>query len=176
MGALILSGRYLAYSMSHKLKYTLYSLLILATSAIYFTLAYIGFADMNINIDDVTKLSDTVIEIGVTNRKSGKYSSKVCYFRLSSIDQTLGVYRATKNYTDILNSVRSGSAVTVYYQPNTSENINIDVLQLDYRDGTLYEYEEYEKKGIALIIIGLIAGIGTVIGAAFYYKKFALLR
>ena len=59
----------------------------------------------------------------------------------------------------------------VYYKPssNKTENINIDLIQVEKEGYILINKTEYEKKESALIYIGLIGGIGTLFFSIRFY-------
>ena len=156
-----------------KIKHTLSSILFASTSLIYFLLAYIGYGKQNLDLTKYSQFENKVIDkgIGIHYGNKGR-KSQVFYVALDNLSEKLGIYRMSKNYDDLLNNIKIGDVIKVYYRPSTNENanINIDLIQVEKNDKILISKNEYENKESALIYIGLIAGIGTILLAFRFYK------
>ncbi len=85
----------------------------------------------------------------------------------------------SKEYDDLISKININDELTVYYKENNndSENVNIDLIQIERNGIVLLEKKEFEKKESALIYIGLIAGFFSI-GYSIYYlkKKTSLLK
>ncbi|MGB4774188.1 MAG: hypothetical protein WBP45_03375 [Daejeonella sp.] len=160
--------------MEKSTKRTLNSIFLFLTSFIYFFLAYVGLKKQNLSLTNYDKITSVIVDKGIDYRYGSKGKKSKCfYIQISDIDRKLGVYRMTKNYDDLLDKFIIGDTVTVYYRDNnnTSENINIDLVQVEKREQILLDKKAYERKEISLIYIGLIAGVLTVVLSYLYYKR-----
>lgn len=157
--------------MRQQTKHILGAVAIFLSSGLYFTLAYIGYNKQFIQLDKLDKYQGQVYDRGITTRKSGKHSSTVFYIRLVGLNETLGIYRMDGYYQGLVSELKPGDLVTVYYDSKSSNNINIDLVQIEKGDEIIVDAEEYKKKESALIYIGLVAGLLSVGGAIWYYKR-----
>ncbi len=158
--------------MNKKTKHLINSILFGTTSIIYFFLAYIGFSKQNIDLSKYQQYENIIIDKGIDIHYSSKgHESDVFYISLKGLDEDLGIYRMSKNYTDLLEQLNIGDKVTVYYRPSKNkENINIDLIQVEKNNKIIIDKNEYEKKESSLIYIGIVAGLGTLLMAYRYYK------
>jgi hypothetical protein len=160
--------------MKTKSKRTISSIILFLSSFIYFTLAYIGYAKQNIDLKNYDLLESVIIDKGIDYRRSSKGTRAPCfYILLEGHAKKLGVYRVSKDYRDLLKKFNVSDTVTAYYQDNDnrSENINIDLVQVERNGKVLLDKKEYERKESSLIYIGLIFGFGTVVLAYLDYKR-----
>ena len=130
-------------------------------SLLFFFLAYIGYKKSNIDLSKQNKLESIILNKGIDihHGSIGK-KSNVFFISLKNLDENLGIYRMSKNYNDLLQKINIGDKVKVYYQSNSnkSENINIDLIQLEKNGKIIIDKREYEEKESFLFYIGLIAG------------------
>jgi hypothetical protein len=129
--------------------------------------------DKNINLNQVDKIISQVENKGIDYRHSSKgQKSKVFYIKLKNLNEKVGVYRMSKEYDDLISKININDELTVYYKENNndSENVNIDLIQIERNGIVLLEKKEFEKKESALIYIGLIAGFFST-GYSLYYLK-----
>lgn len=164
--------------MKEKNKHILRSIAILLSSSIYFGLFYFGLQNQNIDISRLSTYSGIVEDSGETysiGTKGREYL--VFYFDIQGLDQRLGIYRMSKDYSDLHKSVRIGDEIKVFYKKYSyNENVNSDVIQIEKKGIEIYSKKEYERKQSVVIGIGLIAGISTLIYSWFYYKKKKIFR
>lgn len=126
-----------------------------------FYLAYIGIKHQNIDLKDYSVFKGSVIEKGIGFRKGSKGRKYNCfYIQLKGLDQKLAIYRNSKDYTDLLKAVHRGDTLLVYYEPsNESNNINIDLIQIEKKGKIILPKSEFERKEAALIYLGIVGGI-----------------
>jgi hypothetical protein len=159
------------YSKWEKTKKICYFVVILLSSGLYFALAYKGYKDQNVDLKTLKTYTGQISSFGETIRTSGKYRTKVFYVDIDGLEQRLGVYRMSRNYEPILNKLNTGDIITVYYKKQHPCDININLVQIEKNDTVLLAKEEYMKKESALIWIGLLAGIFSVLLSLWYLKR-----
>ena len=63
-------------------------------------------------------------------------------------------------YSDLLDSLRNGDIVTVYYRPLSTNPIDIDVFQVEKNGKKIVDYADYSKNhataSSALVVIGSV--------------------
>jgi len=129
-----------------------------------------GIKDQNINLAKLKKFTGEVISTGERTRYS-KQNAKVFFVSLKGLDQLLGVYRMSENYDDLVKQIEQGDTLTVYYRSDSSNEINIDLVQIDKNGMTVLDKKEFEDKESTLIFVGFIGGL-TFAGLSIYnYKK-----
>jgi hypothetical protein len=146
-------------------------------SFIYIFLIKIGFEKQNIDLRNTKKVTSIVEDCGIDIHRGSKGKiKKVFYVKLKDIDEKIGVYRFSKKYNDLINTIKNGDKITVYYigKIRPRENVNIDLIQVEKNKKVLLEKSEYEKKESSLIFIG----IGGLIAHAiiFYYSRKKYLK
>jgi hypothetical protein len=76
-----------------------------------------------------------------------------------------------KNYETLLNNIYNGDTLTLYYIDNKSNEINIDLVQIDKDKLIILDKEEYIKKESSLIWIGLFGSIFSILNIIRFLKK-----
>ena len=152
-----------------------HSLSILLISSLFFSLAIKGIRIQNLDLLEVDKHLGEVISTGET-LGTGKRKAMVFFVTLKGLPQMLGVYRMSRNYNDLLEEVKEGDLLTVYYNRGSSNQINIDVIQIEKNGRIILPKSEFEKKYFNLIPLGLIAGLLFVALAFYNYKKYFINR
>ena len=158
------------------MKAKLYSVLILLSSSIYLILVYKGYKEQNIDLNAIEKHAGRVLSVRETIRKSSKNNSKVFFINIEGLGQMLGVYRMSKDYNDLLVSIKTGDFVTVYFNKDYSNDINIDLVQLEKAGRIIIDKKEFQKKESALIWIGLLGTAYSIFLSVNYYRKNVLKR
>ena len=133
----------------------------------------IGFEKQKIDLKKTKKITSTVEHCGIDFLRSSKgQKSNVFCIKLKDLDEKIGVYRFSKKYDELLNSINKGDTITAYYigKFNRTENVNIDLVQIEKNKKVLLDKSEYEKKGSLLIYIGFGALIahGVIL---YHYRK-----
>ena len=88
-------------------------------------------------------------------------------FKLDQSTQILGVHWTSENYADLIDSVRVGDEVKVYYQPSTASGVNLDVFQIEKGNAIILNYENYRhqsivfayKSGALVVFLFLVAQV-----------------
>jgi len=163
--------------LSSKTKHIASNVFIFLFSFIYILSIKIGFEERNIDLKKNNKATSVVEHFGIDIYYGSKGTkSNVFYIKLKDLNRKIGVYRFSKNYDDLLKLVKVGETVTIYYRDNSNEteNVNIDLIQLENKTQVLIPKSEYEKKKSSLLYIG----IGGIIAHAFifYYNRKKYLR
>ncbi|MDR2909750.1 MAG: hypothetical protein LBV47_00035, partial [Bacteroidales bacterium] len=75
-------------------------------------------------------------------------------------------------YDDLLEEINKGDLLKVYYKSNDNrtENVNIDLIQIEKDGLILYDKKEYARKESALIYLGLIGALLTYVIVYRYYR------
>jgi len=165
--------------MKKKAIHLLKSILFASTSILYFFLAYIGYGKQNLDLTKYAQYENVIIDKGIGIYYGNKGSkSNVFFLSLNGLDEDLGIYRMSREYDDLLKKIKIGERVKVYYQKsnNKTENINIDLIQVEKDGVILIDKNEYENKESFLIYIGLLAGFGTLFMAFRFYKYGSILK
>ena len=152
-----------------------HSFSILVLSSLFFFVAIKGCQNQNVDLSKVNRHKGTVTSTGETLRES-KLRPRIFFLTLKGLPQMLEVYRMSRNYNDLLAEVKEGDVLTVYYKRNTSNRINIDVVQMEKNGRIILSKSEFEKKESSLISLTLIAGLLFVAGAIYNYKKYFINR
>ena len=160
--------------LSEKNKHILKTFLVVLSSVIYFFLAYIGYLNSNINLNEINSKIGIVEEVGITQRIGTKgEKSNVFFIQLDNIELKLGVYRMSKNYSELIENIKPKDKIKVYYKSKTNkrENVNIDLVQIEKNGNIILQKNEFENKQSFLLYIGLFFGIGTIIFSYLYYFR-----
>lgn len=78
----------------------------------------------------------------------------------------------SKDYEDLLRSVSRGDVLTVYFRTDHSNEINIDLVQIEKEGKIVLNKKEFEAKESSLIFIGLVGGLAFVALSIYNYKRF----
>ena len=146
----------------------------------FFTIVYafcifLGFHKQNIDLSKTQKIVSIVENrgIGIRNGSKGK-KDEVFYIKLKGLNKKLGVYRMSKNYDDLIKKINIGDQLTIYYfgNSNESENVNIDLIQVERDKVILIDKSEFENKESILIYVGFAGIIVNVLIFNYNRKKY----
>jgi hypothetical protein len=155
------------------LKTIVYYFFALLLMGVFSLLVLKGYKNQEIDISKLNKHSGRVNSIGVAERNSSKQRAQVFYLKLQGLEQTLGVYRMSKNYDDLLSKVSKNDFLTVFFIDDVTSDINIDLVQIEKDGHILLAKSEYENKESFLIWIGIIGIIVILLlSINFYYNNF----
>ena len=135
-------------------------------------LIWMGFMNQNINLTYLNKFEGEVIDRGTTIRKAKTIrdpDASVFFVNVRGLNETLGIYRMSGNYSDLVEKINPGDSITVYYKFQERTDINIDLIQVEKDGQVLVEATEYERKESSLIYIGFVALIFNIGCSIFYY-------
>ena len=82
----------------------------------------------------------------------------------------------SRNYDDLLREVKQGDILTVYYRKDNSNEINIDLIQVEREGRVVLDKKEFEDKESSLIWIGFIGGLAFVGLSIYNYKKYFIAQ
>jgi hypothetical protein len=71
---------------------------------------------------------------------------QVFAFKLDRSPEILGVYRPMYDYASLIDSVRVGDEVTVYYKPAPHRSVDLDVFQIEKGNALILAFfDDYEN-------------------------------
>lgn len=155
------------------------SFFILLTSILYFLLAYNGCKNQN---TELYTLSHEIGEVTYVNANAYMISSrgnksKIFSFKTNISTQKFSVHRRNEDYADLVRKIKLGETIEFYFKAEENQ-IDIEVHQIEKGGKVILSQSEFKEKHYFYMWIALIAGIGTVIFATYYYilnsKKFKL--
>jgi hypothetical protein len=154
-----------------------YSLLFGLTT-LYFFAIYTGYKKQNIDLTKLNKVTDLIENRGIGYHVGSKNKSEVFFIKLKSMTKKLGVYRMSKHYEYLISEINIGDTVTVFYYNNndTTENINIDLVQLEKNEKLILLKDEYEEKESSLMYIGFFGILAHIYIGFRAYRKYKLLK
>jgi hypothetical protein len=161
--------------LSPKSSYIFSTSLIILLTFLYIFAIKVGFERQNINLQNTKKVTGIVEHCGIDIHRGSKgQKSNVFYIKLKDLEEKIGVYRFSKNYDDLLKSIKSGDSVTAYYRGkiHVRENVNIDLIQVEKNNKILLGKSEYERKESSLIYIGFGGLIAHAIILYYSRKKY----
>jgi hypothetical protein len=126
---------------------------------------------------EVEKLSKKKISNN-SSSVAGKYNlnSKIFTFKLEGYKEIFGIYNKEQNYQLLDRKLNINDKVKVYYKDNNSENLNLDIFQIEKKNEIVYnssKYIEKERLGAYIALIGGFVLIGITINEAKKdYKKY----
>ena len=133
---------------------------------------WMGFTNQNIDLTYLNTFRGEVIDRGTTIRKAKRIrdpDASVFFVNVRGLNQTLGIYRMSGNYSDLVNKIIPGDSITVYYKFQEKTDINIDLIQVEKDGRVLIDATEYEKKESSLIYIGFVALLLNIGYSIYYY-------
>ena len=120
--------------LSPKSNYILSTSFIILFSFLFIFLIKTGFEKQKIDLNKTKKITSIVEHCGIDFHQNSKgQKQNVFYIKLKGLDEKIGVYRLSKKYDELLNSINKGDTITAYYigKINTTEHVNIDLVQID---------------------------------------------
>lgn len=142
-----------------RIKQTFTTLLILGTAALMFVVAGQGYKNSKVDLIKADAYEGIINARGIKEIPSDNGDSEVFYFSLKGLNQELGTYHISRDYSLLLQELNVGYKVKVYYKKSSSSGINLDVYQIEKGNIVILDKEQFEEQGRAVIYIGVIAGI-----------------
>jgi len=137
-------------------------------SGIFF-LAALGIytTELNRDLTKVDKATGRVILSAVITHRAGgtrSFPQKVFMFQLNNINEALGTYRPEQVYTRLVENIKVGDTITVFYAKNRPHNnLNIDVYQIVKNGQILQDYKSYAHNNSIAAVFLIIAGFAILI-------------
>lgn len=128
-----------------------------------------------INMEDTSKISGIVDNCGITNKSSivsgrFKVDSDIFFIKINSNDQIFGVYNKEKDYSDLTDLIKIQDSISINYI-ETSDKLNIDVLQIEKDNKVIYEFDKFKSKERIGGFIALIGGFLMLILVIYGHRK-----
>jgi hypothetical protein len=150
------------------------SILVLS-SLLYFFLAFKSIKKLNKQLGDYEALTSVIVKKGIGFRRGSKGKKTKCFFvYLENLqNQKLGVYRFSKNYTDLEDALQIGDTVSVHFidKPDRGENINIDLIQLEKNRVVVLPKSEYDNKEKRFVLLMITVGLVSILLGYLYFKR-----
>ncbi|WP_256012239.1 hypothetical protein [Desertivirga xinjiangensis] len=93
------------------------------------------------------------------------------FLKLDGLDTRLRCYRASGNYSDIIDNVQVGDIVTVYY--SNHQDTSLEVYQIEKNGRVILNHSEFRTKWVVCSII-IFVGIIWIVASS--YIKQSVLR
>jgi hypothetical protein len=142
---------------SFKFKMTFLSVVLVALLGIMLILIYRGYKDQHIQLSNLERHTGKVISVGKTQRKAS--TSTVFYMQLEGLSERVGLYRISKNYDDLINDIKIGDKITIYFKAQNGEDLNIELVQIEKEGKIVLDKSEYIAKQSSLIWVGSVGFI-----------------
>ena len=142
---------------------------------IYIFCIYLGFKNLNIDLNKTNKIVSIVKNRGIDIRNGSKgKKDEVFYIKLENYDKKLGVYRMSKKYDDLIKKINIGDQLKIYFYENSNqtENVNIDLIQVERENVVLIDKSEFEGKESFLIYVGIGGIIANILILVYNRKKY----
>jgi hypothetical protein len=145
-------------------------IVVLFSGFLFFVSYVIRTKDVGLNIKEMPIVVGRIVNRYLTHRPGGGRAGNplVFAFKLENLDQTLGIYKPSHDYSDLLDSLRVGDTVTVYYRPLSTNPIDIDVFQVEKKGKIIVDYAKYSRNhataSSALVVIGSIFLLVGIVG------------
>ena len=132
--------------------------------------------DINIDLNKTTLTTGKVTDLGITDKTSragGRMNikGKVFYLRLDNSTETFATYRPEQNYSNIMQKVKAGDTITMYYYPSDGKDLNLDVFQIVKNGEIIQDYGSYNKNHQMIAWVAGILGLLIICFGIFSYKK-----
>jgi hypothetical protein len=123
---------------------------------------YLYFSEYNVDVRRSPKLMGRVERAYLRNYTTGSSRNsktiQVFAFKLDRSPEILGVYRPMYDYASLIDSVRVGDEVTVYYKPAPHRSVDLDVFQIEKGNALILDYAIYRHRYIVQsYMLGAIA-------------------
>lgn len=101
--------------------------------------------DINLDLNNVDRINGTVVTSKVTEKSSivgGKTSVKgnIFNFRLDNSDENFALHRPSQNYSDLVEQIKLGDTISVFYRKQNNTDLNLDVYQIEKNKRVLQDY------------------------------------
>jgi hypothetical protein len=150
------------------------------SSFLYFFLAYEAFKKTSKTLSEYENLTSVIVDKGQDYRYGSRGKRSLCFFiYLDNLrNQKLGVYRFSKNYSDLDNSLLIGDEVTVFFidRPDKGENINIDLIQINKKNKLVLDKLEYDNKEKRFLVLMIIVGALSIVLSYLYFKRLIIMK
>lgn len=144
--------------------------LFLGLTLMMFTLAIIGYNNSHVDLSKVDSCKGYVTDEAIV-LKRGKMNLNVFYFRINGTNENFASYNIHQDYSKLVDNIKIGDDLKVYYKKTQSTDYNLDVIQIEKKGKIILPKNEFESKEYSLIYIGIIGGLAMLI----IFIKFILM-
>jgi hypothetical protein len=97
------------------------------------------------------------------NWENRKKNIPVFAFNLDNIDQTLGIYKSSRDYSSLFNDLKKGDTITVFYTPASDNAVNTHVYQIEKNGQIVFDYNDHPRNYSAALIAIALIGLFTLL-------------
>ncbi|WP_299112968.1 hypothetical protein [uncultured Winogradskyella sp.] len=137
--------------------------------SILLIVSFIGFQYQNIDLSSISKVYGKVSIFEICEPKN---HSKLLCVNLIDNDIQFGVYRYSKNFSDLLDKIDLGNLIEIYFIPHkNNSSINLDVVQIEQNDLIILSKKEFEEKYRIVMLVCLLGAIIMFVLFYLFFKK-----
>lgn len=114
-------------------------------SAFFFWAFLLIFSKRKVDLNTVAQITDTVRHTGIQDVSGSKVNAVVFALHFRDPLTTYTLYRAGRQYDDLLQKIKPGDVVTIFYEPQVRD-INKDIVQLEHNGEIIISKSENENK------------------------------
>ena len=132
--------------------------------------------DRNFDLTHVDRISGTVVKRGVTDKNSGggdklKVKGFVFFFKLHNSSQTFATYKPKQDYSTLIEKIKTGDTITIYYKEGKDHHLNLDVYQIEEKGQIIQSYQSYNNTNKKLSWLTGVMGFGLLTFGIWQYLK-----
>ena len=132
--------------------------------------------DINLDLRQVDKIKGAVTTSSIVDKSSvvgGKISVKgsVFNFHIENSDQNFAAHRPSQNYSDLLEQIRQGDTITVFYRERQDDDLNLDIFQIEKNGKVILDYRNRNTTFKKLSWITGFAGLALLTFGFWQYFK-----
>ena len=144
----------------------------LGLAGLFFLIIFIWiYNESFVDLNEATRHTGKVERI-FTTRDNNKGSStaplKKLAIKIEGVNQLLCYYKLTDDYEGLLEKIKTGDVITVYYKP-TNQDYNLDLYQIEAGGEKILDKSDFESKERIAAFWALIIGVGGM--SYFIYKR-----
>ncbi len=119
--------------------------------------------DIGIDLKSTNFIVGTVESCGVTEKKSSRLKNLVFFIRLNNSNQYFGAYRPSQNYSGLVDEIKIGDEISIYYRQMDSGDLNLNVYQIEKNGKVILDYDSYQSLYYKLAWFMGLLGSGIII-------------
>ena len=137
--------------------------------SLFTLLAFIGYDNAAEKLSDYKQIENKVIKTDIV--KSDK-NSKIFNLKILGSEENFGIYKMTKDYSNLEKNIKVGDIIKIYFKPSNSKskNYNFDVVQIEKENKILLNQNDYRIKNYILMSVGILAALFMI------YVAFSIIK